>query len=55
MVPSSGSTTQRIPLVPCGVAALLPQHGVVGSRGGDPLADQVLGGMVGFRHQVSRG
>ncbi len=36
------------------VAALLPQHAVVGPRGGDPLADQVLGVVVGLADEVGR-
>ena len=36
------------------VAALLPQHAVVRAGGGDPLADQVLGGVVGLGDEVGR-
>ena len=53
-VPSSGSTTQRMPARARRVAALLAQHAVVGPRGGDALADQVLGGVVGLGDQVGR-
>ena len=45
-MPSIGSTTQRTPLVPAALAALLPQHAVVGPGSSEPLDDQPLAGGV---------
>ena len=55
MVPSSGSTTQRMPLVPWVSPPSSPSTPSSGPRGGDPLADQVLGGMVGLADTRSVG
>ena len=54
IVPSSGSTTQRSPVVPSLVAALLAQEAVARPRLGQALADQPLGGVVGLGDEVGR-
>ena len=53
-MPSSGSTTQRRPLLPARSPPSSPRIAVVGPRGGEPLADQPLGGVVGLGDEVGR-
>ena len=53
-MPSSGSTIQRSPLLPGSSRALLAEDAVVRARGGEPRADQLLGGLVGRGHEVGR-
>ena len=45
-MPSSGSMTQRMPLLPCGAGALLAEEAVVGAVLGEEAGDQLLGGDV---------
>ena len=52
MVPSSGSTIQRRPLVPAVSEPSSPEQPVVGARSEQAVADQPLGGDVGLRDEV---
>ena len=55
MVPSSGSITQRRPLVPALGAALLADQPVVGAGGEQRRHDEPLGRPVHLRHHVGGG
>ena len=53
-MPSSGSTTQRRPLLPGRSASSSPDDRVAGPRGGQAIADQPLGVLVDLGHEVGR-
>ena len=52
MVPSSGSSTHRSPLVPRDVPVSSPSDGVVGALARERLEQQRLGVSIGVRDQV---
>ena len=54
-VPSTGSSTQRRPFVPCLLAELLAEDAVVGPLAVDDGADGLLGVLVGLGHRIEHG